>query len=469
MINKEEQQYLDILEELLTANSKDDRTGTGTNSLFCRHMRFDLSKSFPLLTTKKVFWKGVAAELLWFISGSQDERELCKLTYGTDSLEKQTIWTGNCQDRASLDDNRFNGYNMGNMYNIAWRYLPCSPHEYKIFERRTFVDDYIETGVGEHFNITVAKHGYLGSDYKRNDTSKKLYKVWQDMLRRVYDPYKNQESYKKVTICKRWHNFTHFLHDSYMLPGFQEFIDSGYKFQLDKDYFGSNVYSPNTCIFINPKLNKSLNGGGRGFKIYKYDDKLFYSKRDLNKYRGVSLESKLPKHGVEIIKDNETHVVRPIIFIDQLQNMIDLIKNDPNSRRIIVDAWNPRITENAVLGVCHPLFQVVVMNNKLNLVFMMRSSDFFLGAPFNIASYALLAHLLALECGLEVGELVYEGHDVHLYHNHLEQAKLQLSREAFEFPQIKINKKDSIFDYELSDFEIIDYKSHAGIKAPIAV
>ena len=97
------------------------------------------------------------------------------------------------------------------------------------------------------------------------------------------------------------------------------------------------------------------------------------------------------------------------------------------------------------------------------------SNDFFLGAPFNIASYALLAHLLALETGYEVGELVFEGHDVHLYSNHIEQAKLQLSREPFEFPQIKINKKNSIFEYELSDFEIVGYQSHAGIKAPIAV
>lgn len=469
MSNKEEQQYLNILEELITAEHKDDRTGTGTNALFCRYMRFDLSKSFPLLTTKKVFWKGVVAELLWFLSGSQDERELCNLTYGTDSLDKKTIWSDNCKDRAYLDENRFNGFNMGNMYNVAWRLLPCEPHNYTIIKRRSYIDDYIETGVGQYFNITVADHGYLGSDYPKNKTSKKLYRVWQDMLLRVYKPTKNQKSYTKVNICKRWHNFTNFLHDAYMLPGFQEFVDSDYKYQLDKDYFGSNIYSPKTCIFINSKLNQSLNGGGHGFKIYEYDSKIFYSKASLAKYKNTYDNSKKLLNDVKIITDNDTHVVRPIIFIDQIQNMINLIKNDPNSRRIIVDAWNPRVTENAVLGICHPLFQVVIHNNKLNLVFMMRSSDFFLGAPFNIASYALLAHLLALETGYEVGELVYEGHDVHLYSNHIEQAKLQLSREPFEFPQIKINKKNSIFEYELSDFEIIGYQSHAGIKAPIAV
>lgn len=102
-------------------------------------------------------------------------------------------------------------------------------------------------------------------------------------------------------------------------------------------------------------------------------------------------------------------------------------------------------------------------------VLKIMSVDMLLGNPFNIASYAALAHILALETGYEVGELVFEGHDVHLYDNHVEAAQTQLSREPFEFPQIKINKRDSIFDYEISDFEIIDYKCHPGIKAPIAV
>ena len=469
MVNKEEQQYLDVLQELISASQKDDRTGTGTNALFCRSMRFDLSKSFPLLTTKKVFWKGVVAELLWFLSGSQDERDLCKLTYGTDSTDKTTIWTPNCLDRAKSDSNRFNGRNMGNMYNVAWRFLPCSPHGYKIIERKTFEDDYVETGVGKLFEPTVAGYGYLGGLYEKNDTSKKLYRIWMDMIKRVHNPTGTLKSYHNVKICKRWYNFSNFLTDCYSLPGFQEFVDSGYKYQLDKDYFGSNVYSPKTCLFIDDKLNRTLNGGGHGFKVYLYDNQVFYAKHNLAKYKKISRHSPKILDGVTVLEDTDTHVVRPIIFIDQIQNMIDLIKNDPNSRRIIVDAWNPRVTGNAVLGVCHPLFQVVILNGKLNLVFMMRSSDFFLGAPFNIASYALLAHLLAIHTGYEVGELVYEGHDVHLYSNHLEQAKLQLSREAFEFPQIKINKRDSIFDYQLSDFEIVGYKSHPGIKAPIAV
>lgn len=371
-MNFEEQQYLNVLHELVNKGVyKGDRTGTGTYTLFCRYMRFDLSKSFPLLTTKKMFTKGIIAELLWFLSGSQNERDLCELTYGTRDKDKKTIWSDNCADRSKLDPNRFNGYNMGNMYNVAWRKLPCEPHGYKIIKRKMYNDNYTETGTGEYFKPTVQGHGYLGGEVPNTKTAKKLYRIWTDILIRVYNPRKNHKSYEKVLLCKRWHNFNNFLNDAYCLTGFQEYVDSDYTYQLDKDYYGSNIYSPETCLFINPKLNKSLNGGGYGYKIYKYDGKTFNTRGTLQKYRGLSRRANLPKD-VEIIQDNDEYVVRPIIYIDQIQNIIDTINKEPNSRRIIVDAWNPRNTENAVLGVCHPLFQVQILDGKINLVFMMR-------------------------------------------------------------------------------------------------
>lgn len=333
MINKEEQQYLDILEELLTANSKDDRTGTGTNSLFCRHMRFDLSKSFPLLTTKKVFWKGVAIELLWFLSGSTNIKYLVD-----NDVHIWDEWPYEIYKKHAESQPEFSPY--------------MSQEEFilKIKEDNDFAEQWGSIGDGAY-----------GS---------------------------------------QWRNFGEVKH--------KVFTDSSISNQ-------SNWIS---------SLQKTV-------------DDLVYQKG-----------------------------------FDQISWLINEIKTNPNSRRLLVWAYNPKDhneLKKAVLPPCHMGFQVVIQNNKLNLVWTQRSVDTFLGLPFNIASYALLAHILALECGLEVGELVFEGHDVHLYKNHIEQAKLQLSREAFEFPQIKINKKDSIFDYELSDFEIIDYKSHAGIKAPIAV
>lgn len=331
MSNKEEQQYLNILEELITAEHKDDRTGTGTNSLFCRHMRFDLSKSFPLLTTKKVFWKGVAVELLWFLSGSTN------IKYLVDN--DVHIWD-------------------------EWPY-----ENYK--------------------KAMQSEHGVFVDLYTQ-----------KEFIQRIKD---DEE------FAKTW---------------------------------------------------GSIGEGAYGFQWRNFG------------------QVKVPDHRFEHIIDNGTgHKWKYENDIaqkgfDQISWLINEIKTNPNSRRLIVWAFNPKDhneLNKAVLPPCHMGFQVVIQNNRLNLVWTQRSADTFLGVPFNIASYALLAHLLALETGYGVGELVFEGHDVHLYSNHIEQAKLQLSREPFEFPQIKINKKNSIFEYELSDFEIIGYQSHAGIKAPIAV
>lgn len=324
MVNKEEQQYLDVLQELISASQKDDRTGTGTNALFCRSMRFDLSKSFPLLTTKKVFWKGVAVELLWFLSGDTNIKFLVD--------NDVHIW----------DD---------------WPY-----------------DIYVKE--------LVKRHGVFVDMYTKDEFIQKI---------------KDDDEF-----AKEW---------------------------------------------------GSIGPGGYGAQWRNF---------------GESVQ----KETVVCTKAKDL-VSRPVIQgFDQISWLVNEIKTNPTSRRLLVWAYNPKDhneLKRAVLPPCHMGFQVQILNGKLNLVFTMRSTDVFLGLPFNIASYALLAHLLAIHTGYEVGELVYEGHDVHLYSNHLEQAKLQLSREAFEFPQIKINKRDSIFDYQLSDFEIVGYKSHPGIKAPIAV
>lgn len=153
---------------------------------------------------------------------------------------------------------------------------------------------------------------------------------------------------------------------------------------------------------------------------------------------------------------------------DQLEWLINEIKANPASRRLYVTAIDPQSRGEQALDTCHNYFQVFIEDGKLNLYFQMRSNDFFLGNPYNIASYAVLAHMLALECGYEVGELVYSGIDVHLYSNHIEQAKLQLTRTPYKFPTIKINKKP-FFEYELSDFEVVDYEHHATIKADVAI
>ncbi|HRK54240.1 MAG TPA: thymidylate synthase [Cyclobacteriaceae bacterium] len=156
--------------------------------------------------------------------------------------------------------------------------------------------------------------------------------------------------------------------------------------------------------------------------------------------------------------------------IDQIVKVLDQIKNKPDSRRHIVSAWNPAEVDKMALPPCHALFQFYVADGKLSCQLYQRSADYFLGVPFNIASYALLTHMVAQQCDLQPGEFVWTGGDVHLYTNHLDQAKTQLSRDTFPLPQLKMSRKpNSLFEYRFEDFEIVNYQCHPGIKAPIAV
>lgn len=156
--------------------------------------------------------------------------------------------------------------------------------------------------------------------------------------------------------------------------------------------------------------------------------------------------------------------------IDQISQVVEQIKNTPDSRRIIVSAWNVGELDNMALPPCHAFFQFYVADGKLSCQLYQRSADIFLGVPFNIASYSLLVHMMAQQCDLEVGDFVWTGGDVHLYSNHLEQADLQLTREPLPLPQLKIARKpESIFDYKFEDFIIEGYESHEHIKAPVAV
>jgi len=156
--------------------------------------------------------------------------------------------------------------------------------------------------------------------------------------------------------------------------------------------------------------------------------------------------------------------------IDQIAEVIETIKKNPDSRRIIVSAWNVADIPRMALAPCHAFFQFYVADGKLSCQLYQRSADIFLGVPFNIASYALLTHMVAQQCNLEVGDFIWTGGDCHLYGNHLEQVDLQLSRDFFPLPKLNILRKpDSIFDYEFEDFEITGYECHPHIKAPVAI
>ena len=156
--------------------------------------------------------------------------------------------------------------------------------------------------------------------------------------------------------------------------------------------------------------------------------------------------------------------------IDQIQQVIDTLKTNPDSRRILVSAWNVAELDQMALMPCHALFQFYVADGKLSCQLYQRSADIFLGVPFNIASYALLTHMVAQQCDLQVGDFIWTGGDCHLYNNHLQQVQTQLARAPYPYPTLHIQRRpQSLFDYTLEDFVVADYQHHAPIKAPVAV
>ncbi len=298
-------QYLDLLEHVMDNGvDRDDRTGTGTRSVFGYQLRCDLSEWFPLLTTKKVFTKGIIHELLWFLSGDTN------IKYLVDNDVR--IW------------NEWPFQNYLEKNNLAEKYSKYTPE-------------------------------------------------WDEQLKIFVEKIKNDD-----TFAKEWWN---------LWPVY------GYQW-------------------------RNFNGQG----------------------------------------------------IDQIQKVIDTCKKNPNSRRNLVVAYNPAQADSMALPPCHSLFQFYIANNRLSCQLYQRSVDSFLGLPFNIASYALLVHIIAQVCDLEVGEFVHTSGDLHIYHNHFDQVKEQLSRSPKTLPKLKLNPAvKNLFDFKFEDFEIVDYDPWPAIKAPIAV
>ncbi|WP_048627282.1 thymidylate synthase [Listeria ivanovii] len=312
-------QYLDLEKYVLeNGTQKGDRTGTGTISTFGYQMRFDLQAGFPIMTTKRVPFKLVVSELLWFLHGDTNIRYLLQ--------HKNNIWN-------------------------EWA-----------FER------------------FVKSSDYTGEDMTNFG------------LRAEKDP-----AFKEV-----------------------------YQAEMEK------------------------------FKVRILEEEEFASKYgELGNIYGKQWREWKTSQG-------ET--------IDQLADLIEMIKTNPNSRRLIVSAWNPEDIPNMALPPCHSLFQFYVADGKLSCQLYQRSADIFLGVPFNIASYALLTHLIAREVGLDVGEFIHTMGDAHLYNNHIEQVKEQLTRTPHTLPKLVLSDKPAtIFDFDVADISLDGYHPDSAIKAPISV
>lgn len=312
-------QYLDLAQRILDEGvDKEDRTGTGTKSIFGHQMRFNLQEGFPLLTTKQTSFHLIKSELLWFLHGKTNIRYLLE--------HNNHIW----------DEWAFKNY--------------------------------------------VESEDYQGPDMT-------------DFGLRVLEDEAFKEVYEKE------------------MATFQKKV-------LEDDVFAEKY-------------------GSLG-DVYGAQWRHWQTRR------------------------GET--------IDQISDVINLIKNNPDSRRMIVSAWNPEDIPHMALPPCHTLFQFYVSEGRLSCQLYQRSADVFLGVPFNIASYALLTHLIAHETGLQVGDFVHTLGDAHLYSNHLDQINIQLEREPRPLPTLRLNKeKSSVFDFDMEDIQIENYNPHGRIKAPIAV
>lgn len=434
-----------IRETVQNGKESDDRTGVGTIKNIGQHLRFDLSVGFPAVTTKKLAINTVISELIFFMQPIPDRRLMQEYQFGNFKEERFDIWKGNCLDMAKKQPVKFNGYNLGNMYPVYWRRKPEISEQYTLVKVPDDIDQDKDC-----------------EDLHYNGESDPLYETFKSIWESMFIS-------SEFTVSERWNNYNNFLSDIRCVPFFFEFLQNPTNYSLDCTYYGTNVYSRSTTIFLRNDIRD---------KMYFDDGKEYvkYSTGEIVSNTFYKNNKPLFETKVEYHKTPTGYICRPKLFSDQLQNLIDeikLVRDNPHhsaGRRLIMDSWNPNWAHDSVLGICHPWVQCFVDNGKLSLMFTMRSSDQFLGLPFNIASYAVLTHILADICDLDVGELIYSAGDSHVYKSHLEAVKEQLSREPKALPTFKLKHKlTNIEDFNMDSWELINYDHHPAIKAPMAV
>lgn len=477
-------QWQDLLEQVIAYNTLDDgsllmhetRSGKVVRD-FDYNLKWNLQEGFPIVTTKEVNLENILAELFMFLSGSCDRRIMQELRFGEFEDERFDIWKGDCLRAAKENPQRFNGYNLGNMYPVQWRMkrIPVSG-VHKVKRKQDIDSDYQPVG-----NPTVAGVG-INDVRAATKLHPKLYMLWRDMLVRCYGNQKRHQSWRDqgVTVSPRWHQFSNFLGDVYCLSGFQEWVSNPSEYCLDKDYFGAKVYSRNTCIFLERSLNCKLSSNT---KVYEVNGEIFFGSQELADYYNIprkgSIETTLTtrKLPFDIVDNEGEEFYRPKIYIDQLQNLITEIKENPTSRYLLVDSWNPNYEVDSVLGACHNMFQVYVDIDEhgykhLDLKYNQRSVDSGLGLPYNITSYAMLLIFLAKLTGCTPRYLTASLGDTHIYGNSLSQISEILTREPYPLPAFKFPMFKSIEDLiskPLYKFGLVGYNNHGKVSIELKV
>ncbi len=333
--------------------------------------------------------------------------------------------------------------------------------------------------------------GYIGTDVKKL-TLTKLWSVWKSMLARCYDTSNEAYKYyggKGVHVDKEWHSFYNFYNSIKNLPNYLSYVKNNSIYELDKDYFGSNVYSENTCVW-SKKSHNSTYPKSKAFKITTPLGKTLYelSQRQAARNLGLrhqhinaclnGIQTHTKNFKFSFLPENSSILYRySFDYIDQVKNLIVELEKNRYSRRHLICNWSSVNLHEQALPPCHLLSQFFVNpDGTLDCKVYQRSCDSFLGLPFNIASYSTLLHIFANICGLNVGRLIYTFGDLHVYQNHISAVEEYLSRSHFQLPKLKIKRKLEISDLDVNnfnltvdDFELIDYQYHPAIKAEMAV
>jgi len=455
-------EYQNLVRRILDAGEDvPDRTGTGTRSIFGHQMRFDLARGFPLVTTKRTFFRGAFEEMLWMLRGETNVRPL--------QAKGVHIWDEWADETGDL----------GPVYGAQWvgwgakkRKVPQRPPVLREGLRATYLG--VANGAG--------KEGHP------------LKKTWEGMIARCYDP-KNigYSDYggRGVSVCDSWLEFTAFAKDAEHLPGYEKKA-AGERMALDKDINGSGfLYSPEVCAWVTDSDNQ-LARSTRVFTVEGPDGKTYTFTNPANFCRQHGICDKnfsdlwtgrknaKARSGFRLVDVEDTSQ-----GVNQLCALLHGLKHNPHSRRHILSAWNPaelpapgvHPTEQAVQGrmalaPCHCLAQFhVSRSGRFSCQLYQRSADVFLGVPFNLAGYALLTHLLAHHLGYDPGEFVWTGGDCHLYTNHLDKAEKLLGRNPLPLPNLVMTHAPDtpIWEVTTDTLHLVGYDPHPAIPAEVSV
>lgn len=541
MEHNAENQYLDIMKDILkNGDLKKNRTGVDTKDLFGVSLRHDYELGFPLLTTKKMFIRGAIQELLWFLRGDTNIKSLKEsgvnfwnawadpdgnlgpvYGYQLRSQEKSFL----VKPKIFEPHNNAIDFNFSKDFKIDYTHHKTSllgkeieapdgkfivikevPNDPNYNHRTSFIVKFLKDGAEVKTSYASVQGATVENPYKisylcgcygnydKTDINLSLLKnCWRDMLKRCYD--KNHKAYssygaKGIHVDKSWLVFENFQRDVKQIRNWNLKKTFPKKYSLDKDVlFGSNRYSKETCCWAS-KLEQSYNTStARPFQAASPTGRvvLFKSFGEAEKKFNLNISAVhrclngdlKTHHGWREFKykDFSPFILRTKVN-DQLVNVIESIKNNPNSRRHIISLWNSQDLPEMRLPPCHglvvqfnvrPSDKLSDYNGHLDISVCQRSSDWFLGVPVNIASYSFLLYMIADVTGLKPGRMYYTFGSAHIYMNHIDQCNEQLKNSVLPCPKLELNHRDNIDDFVFDDFEIKNYKSAKTIKAAVAV